>query len=75
MVFAHIQITVDARHSSVASSVSLSLDTASTKTLFFIHVYYHTMATVCYQFYGWTGSKLQLLHKAGFTINTEMDPT
>lgn len=55
--------------------ISLSFNTASAKTLFSIHVDHHTMATVCYQFYGWTGSKLELLHKAGFTINTEMDPT
>lgn len=40
-----------------------SLDTASAKTLFIIHVYHHTMSTVCYQFHGWTGSNLELLHE------------
>lgn len=43
--------------------LSLTLSTASPNTLFIIHVYHHTMSTICYQFHGWTGSNLELLHE------------
>ena len=46
-----------------APSISPSLQTASAESLFIIHVYHHTMSTVCYQFHGWTGSNLELLHE------------
>jgi len=42
---------------------SVSLNTASAKTLFIIHVYHHTMSAVCYQFHGCTGNDLDLPHE------------
>lgn len=61
MDFVHIQIRIDARLSSLTSSVSLNA--ACVKALFINHVYHRTMLTVCYHFHGWTGSNLELLHE------------
>lgn len=58
MVLAHIQITEDA-----SLPLSQHCLCKKKKTLFIIHVYHHTMSTVCYQFHGWTGSNLELLHE------------